>query len=170
MSHDDDLATSCVCGCTTIIRRNGYHICTLDDAAKLGQVAGELCRVSAKYPRVNARNTLFLFLLLITTAGTFAAMEHESGKDREAQRLVNLGHDFEKADNWRGADIAFSKALAVRPSAVVHLFRGCVRMNLRDYAGAVEDCESAVKLEPSNEAATSTLDTARRYVRDATRP
>jgi Flp pilus assembly protein TadD len=69
-----------------------------------------------------------------------------------------LGALYDANQNWSEADSAYGKALALMPnSAIVHNNIGFSHLLRRDFAGATESFQRALRLEPSLEAAQMNL-------------
>lgn len=145
MSRDNDLITSCVCGCTEVIRKGGYATCSFSDAVVMGEAAGRLCRVSSKYPRVNAlkRTWIWVLLLLITTSATFGVMEVERRQAETADALVRAGQSRIDAKDDLGAVEAFTKALEIRKEPRTYRFRSFAYWRLMDFEKCRNDLTCA---------------------------
>nr|XP_019968982.1 PREDICTED: small glutamine-rich tetratricopeptide repeat-containing protein alpha-like [Paralichthys olivaceus] len=68
----------------------------------------------------------------------------------EAERLKTDGNDQMKVDNFAAAVEFYSKAIAMNPqNAVYYCNRAAAYSKLGNYAGAVQDCEQAISIDPN---------------------
>jgi Tfp pilus assembly protein PilF len=92
---------------------------------------------------------------------TDAAKLHNSAVDREIRERFRLGlDDFARAD-WGAARAEFARITALRPAepmgSTAHYDAGIALVNLKDYAGAANEFEAAIKLDPDFLAARANL-------------
>uniref|UniRef100_H3CBE8 Small glutamine-rich tetratricopeptide repeat-containing protein alpha n=1 Tax=Tetraodon nigroviridis TaxID=99883 RepID=H3CBE8_TETNG len=68
----------------------------------------------------------------------------------EAEALKNKGNDQMKMENFSAAVEFYSKAITVNPhNAVYFCNRAAAHSKLGNYAGAVQDCERAIGIDPA---------------------
>jgi len=83
------------------------------------------------------------------TEGSFADFSRVLElKPRDEHALLQRARIHVKAEDYPQAEADFSLALEQRPSARGHTERGFVRYQLGDYAGALEDFDAALELDP----------------------
>ncbi len=162
MSRDDDLVTTCSCGCTEVIRRGGYHTSDWHDAVELGRAAGELCRPKPRWKRP----LLLLALLLITTSATFAVMDLERRRVETAEKLSWKGERLLAGKRYAEAVETYTEVIRLHPSARAYLSRSFANAELGRLKASLDDCQLAVDLEPKNQAARRTLELAKAELAD----
>lgn len=164
MSRDEDLFVSCKCGCTTIQKRGGYTTYTLAEAADLGHTASMLCRRKRLKRRLYfLLVTMVMASILIGVGGWFIG---EHGR-RRVEMMDRLSLDADEAIRVGDDDKAvafYTQAISIQPMVVYYLRRGFCRYRQGRYAEAVEDCDSALKLEPQNEMAKVNRALAMKYL------
>ncbi|KAG7232536.1 hypothetical protein INR49_008408 [Caranx melampygus] len=68
----------------------------------------------------------------------------------EAERLKTDGNDQMKVENFSAAVEFYSKAITLNPqNAVYYCNRAAAYSKLGNYAGAVQDCEQAISIDPN---------------------
>lgn len=77
-----------------------------------------------------------------------------------AEQWMLKGERLLAGDEYEGAVDAFSRAIALHPSARLYLSRSFAYTELGNSLASLQDCERAVELEPGNEAAIRTRDRA----------
>lgn len=151
MSRDADLIVTCACGCIEIIKKNGYHTHDLTYALTMGATASHLCRHRLRWlMRVGA----VLLVACLAGVGVTAWVENRRVQRMEsAEYHRGVGENCLEAKDYDGALAAFAKSIAIHAEAKTHLFMGFAYMMKKEYAKAVGECDKAIVIEPTNEAA-----------------
>lgn len=100
------------------------------------------------------RQVRYASLVVIGILGVLLAVEVRNRRvAAEAEYWRGVGMNCFEAQDWPGAVDGFTRSLNLHPEAKTYLFRCTANMNVRDYGAALRDCDSALKLEPGNQAA-----------------
>lgn len=133
--------------CTETQAKDRYQ-----SAAELGEALDRfLNRVSWK--RVALAVIGVLLVMFLATGGVSYFFERKLSMAESAEQWINIGTDKLESDDNQGAVEAFTKALNLRKEPKVYLFRGFAFWKMRDFKAALADTDSALAIEPENDAA-----------------
>ena len=170
MSKDDDLIVSCRCGCTSIVKRNGYYTQELGDVMELGLTASTLCR-KRRFIKTLLMRSVFIAITILAAgvvgvAVTSSVSERNRIHSEEAETWCRVGEKAIKDNDDAKAVEAFTKALALKPEYRTYMFRSFAYWRMCKYDETIADLECAIHLDPSNPIAHHSLvdakETARR--------
>jgi tetratricopeptide (TPR) repeat protein len=160
--NDDDLAVSCKDGCTEIIRKGAYHTHDLSDAADVGFAAETLCKHGwLSWTRVKKLCLGVGILAVLVGATGWVVGEVRKMSLMEAEKWSNKAEQCLKVKDFAGAVHAYTQAVALHPTVRSYLSRSFAHAELGNLQASLDDCEAAVRLDPTNQAAVRTRDRAK---------
>jgi DnaJ family protein C protein 7 len=111
-------------------------------------------RGRALYAQGDNEKAIQHFRQAITCDPDYRAAVHYSKMVSKLERMKTEGNNEYKAGNWQAALDKYAEALEVDPSnrgtnSKILQNRALCRIKLKDYTGAIEDCEKALQLDSS---------------------
>ncbi len=76
-------------------------------------------------------------------------MTEDQTIDQRAEEAKNKGNAFFKEKHYQDAVDMYTVSLEIKESAAVYCNRALCNVHLENYGSALQDSESAIKLEPS---------------------
>lgn len=135
---------------------------TAMDPARRYQAAGELVDDLSRW--LNRRRKWWLWTaaacLVVAASGIFTASLVEGTKRQRVEEAESWSWKAENlinTEDFKGAVEACTRVIELRPTAKAYLTRSFANAELGNLQASLDDCQRAVDLEPTNQAAIRTL-------------
>jgi tetratricopeptide (TPR) repeat protein len=114
------------------------------------RLAAEGSVASVRPPQLAPRRVSVPPQVLTPVVNSPVVSSKEARGPRDANRLYREGRYLSEQENFEEAEQAFTQAIQMDPTLALALnARGYVRLRLRRYQAAIDDCSQAIRLNPA---------------------